>query len=192
MSRPPLVLLLSADKSLTDVLSPLLARELGVVCVVVASEAQIPKGETPPAVLLASQPVRGRVACPVVQLSLPLRVQALLTEVRLALAVPPVPEWETLGEHWAFSRQGKWLQYIPADEAVALTDKEIQIIQSLAKSGVEGVSREALLKDVWGIDSALDTHTLETHIYRLRAKMRELAGDAECIATSEGGYRFLL
>ena len=51
-----------------------------------------------------------------------------------------------------------------------------------------GASRETLLKEVWGMEADLNTHTLETHIYRLRAKLRELSGN-DIIEAFEGGYR---
>ncbi len=68
-----------------------------------------------------------------------------------------------------------------------LTDKEAGLLQRLAEAGNKGVAKDQLLKDVWGIEALLDTHTLETHIYRLRGKFKELAGD-EMIEAVDGGY----
>jgi len=51
------------------------------------------------------------------------------------------------------------------------------------------VSREELLADVWGYSSAIDTHTLETHVYRLRRKLTDEA--AACLQTEAGGYRLI-
>ena len=69
-----------------------------------------------------------------------------------------------------------------------LTDKEAQLLGSLARAGKGGIGREALMKDVWGFAGDMDTHTLETHIYRLREKFRELGG-GEGIVVTDGGYR---
>jgi len=75
---------------------------------------------------------------------------------------------------------------------VALTDKEAQLLHSLAESKGQVVSKEHLLKTIWGFEEALDTHTLETHIYRLRGKFRDLTGDESMIAATEGGYKLEL
>ena len=82
----------------------------------------------------------------------------------------------------------KQLLHKASGKSVLLTDKEVQLLQNLAEIKGQGVTKDQLLKNVWGFDEALDTHTLETHVYRLRGKFRELAGE-EVIAATEGGYR---
>jgi hypothetical protein len=57
-----------------------------------------------------------------------------------------------------------------------LTDKECALLALFAADLTRCWSREELLRDVWGYDAAIDTHTLETHIYRLRRKLAELGG----------------
>lgn len=74
-----------------------------------------------------------------------------------------------------------------ADASQTLTDKELAILLLLVQSG-EALSREELLRVVWGYDADLDTHTLETHIYRLRRKLAELGGDGD-IMTTPSGYQ---
>jgi len=80
------------------------------------------------------------------------------------------------------------------DRAVRLTDKEVAILRRLAEAAGAVVTREDLLADVWGYSADLDTHTLETHIYRLRRKMGE-GGDDDSpglLRTEPGGYRLVL
>jgi DNA-binding response OmpR family regulator len=72
---------------------------------------------------------------------------------------------------------------------VRLTDKETAILRYLCRAGQRSASREALLQEVWGYTSGLATHTLETHIYRLRKKIEEDAAAPVILITQSGGYR---
>lgn len=74
-------------------------------------------------------------------------------------------------------------------EPVRLTDKESGILRYLHRAVGRPVPREELLGEVWGYNSGVTTHTLETHIYRLRQKMEPTPEDARLLITSEGGYR---
>ena len=69
---------------------------------------------------------------------------------------------------------------------VRLTEKETDILKFLHAAGAT-VARETLLHEVWGYNPAVTTHTLETHIYRLRKKIED--GDAKILLTEGGGYR---
>lgn len=75
------------------------------------------------------------------------------------------------------------------EEQAKLTDKEVQLLRILAESGRSGMSRDALLEQVWGYREGLDTHTLETHIYRLRQKIEADPAVPVVLLTIEGGYR---
>jgi DNA-binding response OmpR family regulator len=74
---------------------------------------------------------------------------------------------------------------------VRLTEKETAIIKFLYRSGEQSVSRETLLADVWGYNAGVSTHTLETHIYRLRQKIERDPSHAEILVTEGGGYRLI-
>ncbi len=71
---------------------------------------------------------------------------------------------------------------------IRLTEKETNILKYLYRVG-DTVPRETLLNEVWGYNPAVTTHTLETHIYRLRQKIEENPGDARILVTESGGYR---
>ena len=73
------------------------------------------------------------------------------------------------------------------DKACKLTEKEVSIIKYLYKNAEKYVAKQDLLKEVWGYADDATTHTVETHIYRLRQKIE--SGDEQFIETSEGGYR---
>jgi DNA-binding response OmpR family regulator len=73
---------------------------------------------------------------------------------------------------------------------IRLTEKETNILKYLYRMG-DTVPRETLLNEVWGYNPAVTTHTLETHIYRLRQKIEENPGDARILVTEAGGYRLM-
>ncbi len=76
-----------------------------------------------------------------------------------------------------------------AQKKIRLTDKEAAILRYLYRSGEKPVGREELLREVWGYNAAVTTHTLETHIYRLRQKLEPDAQAPKLLITETGGYR---
>ncbi|NHK28131.1 response regulator transcription factor [Parvularcula flava] len=78
------------------------------------------------------------------------------------------------------------------DRKIKLTEKETSILKYLYRSGGQPVSREKLLDEVWGYNSGVTTHTLETHIYRLRQKIEPDTSQASLLLTEAGGYRLAL
>ena len=74
---------------------------------------------------------------------------------------------------------------------VRLTEKETAIIKFLLRSGEQIVSRDVLLQDVWGYNAGVTTHTLETHVYRLRQKIERDPSHAEILVTEGGGYKLV-
>ena len=74
---------------------------------------------------------------------------------------------------------------------VRLTDKETSILKFLYRQGPKTITRDVLLKEVWGYNNRVTTHTLETHIYRLRQKIERDPSNARLLVTEEGGYRLV-
>ncbi len=70
-----------------------------------------------------------------------------------------------------------------------LTDKEANILKYLYRAGSKAVARDELLAEVWGYNAGVTTHTLETHVYRLRQKIETDPGRARLLVTEAGGYR---
>jgi DNA-binding response OmpR family regulator len=74
---------------------------------------------------------------------------------------------------------------------IRLTEKETSILKYLYRSGDRVVSRDVLLHEVWGYNAGVTTHTLETHIYRLRQKIEKDPANAELLVTETGGYKLM-
>ncbi|MBY9065918.1 response regulator transcription factor [Hyphomonas sp. WL0036] len=72
---------------------------------------------------------------------------------------------------------------------IRLTEKETEILKFLYRAAGKPVARETLLSEVWGYNAAVTTHTLETHIYRLRQKVEPDPSNAQLLLTDTGGYR---
>lgn len=78
-----------------------------------------------------------------------------------------------------------------AEKKIRLTEKETAILKFLYRAGAKVVGRDVLLTEVWGYNSGVTTHTLETHIYRLRQKIEADPSNAEILVTEAGGYRLV-
>jgi DNA-binding response OmpR family regulator len=74
---------------------------------------------------------------------------------------------------------------------IRLTEKEAAIIRYLFRAGQKAVTRDELLEEVWGYNSGVTTHTLETHVYRLRQKIEKDPSSAEILVTENGGYKII-
>ena len=92
---------------------------------------------------------------------------------------------------YSFRPALKLLQDRDNDRKVRLTEKETAILKFLLRAGDEPVSRDVLLNDVWGYHADVTTHTLETHIYRLRQKIEADPANAQLLVTEGGGYRLM-
>ena len=72
-----------------------------------------------------------------------------------------------------------------------LTEKETAILRFLYRAGQKVVTRDTLLREVWGYNSNVTTHTLETHIYRLRQKIERDPAMSQLLVTEAGGYKLV-
>lgn len=77
------------------------------------------------------------------------------------------------------------------DKKIRLTEKETNILKYLYRAGQNVVARDVLLHEVWGYNAGVTTHTLETHIYRLRQKIEPDPAQARLLVTESGGYRLV-
>ncbi len=77
------------------------------------------------------------------------------------------------------------------DKKIRLTEKETSILKFLFRAGEQVVTRDVLLHEVWGYNAGVTTHTLETHIYRLRQKIEQDPSHAELLVTETGGYKLV-
>ncbi len=92
---------------------------------------------------------------------------------------------------YTFRPAAKLLLDAETNKKVRLTEKETAILKYLYRSGDKMVTREVLLDEVWGYNAGVATHTLETHIYRLRQKIERDPSDARLLVTESGGYRLV-
>jgi DNA-binding response OmpR family regulator len=76
-------------------------------------------------------------------------------------------------------------------DKLRLTEKETAILRFLYRAGQTVIPREVLLREVWGYNSNVTTHTLETHIYRLRQKIERDPAKAQLLVTASGGYKLI-
>ena len=121
----------------------------------------------------------------------PFRFAVLLARIRAQLRQHEASEDAvfTIGPY-TFRPSSKLLLN-PKGSKVRLTEKETAILRYLYRAGQRPVSREVLLQEVWGYNSGVTTHTLETHIYRLRQKVEKDASVPAILVTEGGGYKLM-
>ncbi|MBR0646536.1 response regulator transcription factor [Plastoroseomonas hellenica] len=120
----------------------------------------------------------------------PFRLNELLARLRAQLRVFDNSEDAvfTIGPY-VFRPSAKMLLEQARNRKIRLTEKEAAILKYLYRAGGRPVPRQILLNEVWGYNSAVTTHTLETHIYRLRQKVEPDPTAARLLLTEGGGYR---
>ena len=92
---------------------------------------------------------------------------------------------------YTFRPADKFLVDSETDKKIRLTEKETAILKFLYRSGGKVVGRDVLLDRFWGYNAGVATHTLETHIYRLRQKIERDPTSAQLLITEAGGYRLV-
>jgi hypothetical protein len=116
----------------------------------------------------------------------PIALAELQQEIHLLLQQPRKLHWQDVG---SFDPAGLRLSNL-FGQSTSLTEKEAALITYLSNQP-KAVSRDTLLKRVWHYHPDTDTHTLETHLYRLRQKLHELFGDKLQIVSDDSGYRLI-
>jgi DNA-binding response OmpR family regulator len=122
----------------------------------------------------------------------PFRLNVLLARLRAQLRQHELSEDAVFSiGRFTFRPSAKLLVDEPARKKVRLTEKETAILKYLYRAGDKTIGRETLLNEVWGYNSDVTTHTLETHVYRLRQKIERDPAKAEILITEPGGYRLV-
>ena len=122
----------------------------------------------------------------------PFRLGVLVARIRAQLRQHEQNEDAvfTIGPY-TFRPAAKLLFDDDSNQKVRLTEKETAILRHLYRAGEKMVARGVLLNEVWGYKASVTTHTLETHIYRLRQKIERDPSNAELVVTEPGGYRLI-
>jgi len=122
----------------------------------------------------------------------PFRLGVLLARLRAQLRQHEQSEDAvfTIGPY-TFRPSAKLLVHGETKAKVRLTEKETAILKYLYRSDSGVVGRDTLLGEVWGYNAGVTTHTLETHVYRLRQKIEEDPSNAAILVTEPGGYRLV-
>lgn len=122
----------------------------------------------------------------------PFRLGVLLARIRAQLRQHEQSEDAvfTIGPY-TFKPASKLLLDSNGGKKIRLTEKETSILKYLYRAGERVVTRDVLLHEVWGYNAGVTTHTLETHIYRLRQKIEKDPSQAELLITETGGYKLV-
>jgi DNA-binding response OmpR family regulator len=120
----------------------------------------------------------------------PFRLNELLARLRAQLRSFESSEDAvfTIGPY-VFRPAAKQLLEPLKNRRIRLTDKEAAILKFLYRAAGRPVARQVLLNEVWGYNAAVTTHTLETHVYRLRQKIEPDPAASRLLLTEGGGYR---
>lgn len=120
----------------------------------------------------------------------PFRTSELMARVQAQLRAFDTSEDAvfTIGP-FLFRPSAKMLLTHDRHQRIRLTSKEVAILKFLYRAGGDVVSRQVLLNEVWGYNAGVTTHTLETHIYRLRQKIETDPNNCKLLLTAPGGYR---
>jgi DNA-binding response OmpR family regulator len=119
----------------------------------------------------------------------PLRMVELIALIRSQLFQPGAFDGMQLEiGNLSFAPANRMLFDIDSDSMQKLTEKETTILKFLYQAFPSDISKAHLLAEVWGFQNTVSTHTLETHIYRLRQKI-SLLTDKRLVLTTEKGYR---
>jgi len=93
-----------------------------------------------------------------------------------------------LFSHFSFDLREKILTDLLSQKTSRLTEKEAQLLHFFIQHKDHPVSKETLLKEIWAYHPEAETHTLETHIYRLRQKLEEDPTSPQVLINCREGY----
>jgi DNA-binding response OmpR family regulator len=120
----------------------------------------------------------------------PFRIAELLARLRAQLRAHETSDDAELKiGPYQFRPATRLLQHPADNRGIRLTDKEAAVLKFLYRAGDQPVGRKVLLREVWGYNAGADTHTVETHIYRLRRKIEPDPRAIRLLVNVGGGYR---
>ena len=118
----------------------------------------------------------------------PVRIDELISKIRgFATNLNRLDEFLIIMRENYFYPNKNLIKNIKGD-SIRLTEKETEIIKFLCKGKGKILSKDVLLKMIWGYEKSITTHTLETHIYRLRKKIKVGLGETDLILKNNKGY----
>ena len=121
----------------------------------------------------------------------PFKFAVLLARIRAQLRQHEQSEDATFTVGPYMFKPGQKLLTTDDGRKIRLTEKEAAIIRYLYRADRKVVTRDVLLEEVWGYNSGVTTHTLETHVYRLRQKIERDPSNAQILVTENGGYKII-
>jgi DNA-binding response OmpR family regulator len=121
----------------------------------------------------------------------PVRFAVLLARIRAQLRSHEASEDAIFSIGPYTFKPGAKMLITDKNAKIRLTEKETAILRYLYRAGSAVVGRETLLQEVWGYNSGVTTHTLETHVYRLRQKIEADPSNARLLVTEAGGYKLV-
>jgi DNA-binding response OmpR family regulator len=121
----------------------------------------------------------------------PFKLPVLLARIRAQLRQHEQSEDAVFGVGPYTFKPAMKLLVDEAEKKIRLTEKETNILKFLYRANAQVVPRDVLLHEVWGYNAGVTTHTLETHIYRLRQKIEPDPSQARILVTEAGGYRLV-
>lgn len=187
-SAAPRLGILCADPVLRPVLCEILAAYAAPVSVLPA-----PENTAETTILLcddSGNPSSRKLALGKDDLAFPLRAGFLIKKISRMLAENDLREKIAIGDFSLIVSESLLIhEEKPTEPPIRLTDKERDILLALERAPERTLDRKALLDEVWGYVEGVETHTLETHIYRLRQKIEPDPANPRILITDGQGYR---
>lgn len=201
MSAQPIIAIFAQSKAVCAYLSAIVERAGYQACLIdkTAGSAPlvlafadtlqaVPRAPDQPVLLLQHGLEIPEAGASVRVLKTPLRAAEILQALHRAINRQTAsPARLDIAGHVLDTRDNLWIT--TAQPALKLTEKEVAILCYLKESAGSSVSRQALLDAVWAYADGVETHTLETHIYRLRQKIEADPSSPQILLTAEDGYR---
>lgn len=174
----------------TEIITGAYEGNIKEICVTVTDQAQCRKSEQAVIYLAHSRSESTDFSRKDI-FTIPLRLGALIERVQHYIKITAkksVEEIITIGSY-KFIQEESTLMEINGKGPDRLTEKECHILYILQDKKGETVERKELLRAVWGYVDGIETHTLETHIYRLRQKIEANPAKPAILLTAGTGYR---